>query len=722
MEIKTSKQYNQGIGKYKVLSSNAGVGAIVATKWGGFIMPKSSSDWVFVSAVSQYLKNNPSDVPDYKKIASETGVEIIEDNRFVGFLKDTEGMTHLRCLVTIPHISLSQNNICEVKEHPAYIRYKEEHPTVEGLSESTFTIPAIVFPRWFYSRKTSFLRPIEDWIRIWKEKGCNGGDTKYFAPPRDPDIKTNRKQYDNHLPDGKNMVHGLLEQVSMVLICPNGHISDIPWRQYFSAKLDGQNVTEEGFDLFAYQGRPCTGSRTGEHELQWLENRNHAESFGTLKCNCCGKSVSLEGIMNLQPLCCGDKPWEGVGKKDFIPCRKKPLNVESSTMRWAMVTSNSVYYAENFSSLFIPDCYGKGDSYLDDKQQKVLNLMVDKWFCKYEQKHPGATRKDYIDAIGVDELISKADDSDYAVDEDDMTKIVNVFLGIGQDDHTSDVREKYRFDEYEVFQNNSVSMNDSDKLRFEDIVLPVSLQKYFTKIQQVHTLGMSSTQINFSRVSMPQPQINDDGTIEYQNRMKIFKEAPEDVLVMPANQSFGEGLFFSISEEALAEWESLHKEELENHYASIVHHDETYENIYRKMLKGGVPKFFLLHTFSHAIMKELEFSCGYPTASLSERLYFSDRMCGVLIYTADGAEGSMGGLVWQGQPTLIEGIIRKAMQRALNCASDPICWENDDQMNYAACFSCAMVSETSCEERNVGLDRRALVDENFGFFKDILQQ
>ena len=64
--------------------------------------------------------------------------------------------------------------------------------------------------------------------------------------------------------------------------------------------------------------------------------------------------------------------------------------------------------------------------------------------------------------------------------------------------------------------------------------------------------------------------------------------------------------------------------------------------------------------------------------------------------------------------------IRKAMQRAPNCASDPICWENDDQMNYAACFSCAMVSETSCEERNVGLDRRALVDENFGFFKDLL--
>lgn len=721
MEIKTSRQYNQGIGKYKVLSSNAGVGAIVATKWGGFIMPKSSTDWGFVYAVSEYLKSHPTDVPDYKNIASETGTEIIEDNRFVGFLKETEGMTNLKCLVAIPHISLNQNNVCEVKDHPINIRYRELHPTSEGLKESTFTVPAVVFPRWFYSRQKSDFRPIEEWARIWRELGCNGGDMKYFAPPRDPYMKTNRKQYDDHLPDGRNMVHGLLEQVSMVLICPNGHISDIPWRRYFAAKLElgSQRVNEEGFDLFNYDGEPCPNSRSGEHELQWLENRNHSESFGTLKCKCCGKSVSLEGIMNLQPLCHGDKPWEGIGKRDFAPCRQKPSN-KPSTMKWAMVTSNSVYYAESFSSLFIPDCYHKGDSYLDDKQQKVLKLMEEKWFNKYLQKHPGASREEYIDDNDIETLIEKADDSDYTISEEEMTKIVNVFLGVGQDNLTTDVREKYRYDEYEVFQSNSQSL-DNDKLRFADIELPNSLKPYFSKIQQVSTLGVSSTQINFSRVSMPQPQLNDDGSVEYPNRMKIFRDAPEEVLVMPANQSFGEGLFFSLSEEALVEWESRHHDELAKHYASTEHHDDTYENVYQKMKKGGISRFFLLHTFSHAIMKELEFSCGYPTASLSERLYFSDRMCGVLIYTADGAEGSMGGLVWQGQPRLIEDIIRKAMQRALNCASDPICWENDDQMNFAACFSCSMVSETSCEERNVGLDRRALVDENYGFFKNLLQ-
>jgi hypothetical protein len=49
-----------------------------------------------------------------------------------------------------------------------------------------------------------------------------------------------------------------------------------------------------------------------------------------------------------------------------------------------------------------------------------------------------------------------------------------------------------------------------------------------------------------------------------------------------------------------------------------------------------------------------------------------------------------------------------------------MCWENSDGLNKAACFSCAMVSETSCEHGNTGLDRRALVDSIFGFFKELL--
>ncbi len=84
----------------------------------------------------------------------------------------------------------------------------------------------------------------------------------------------------------------------------------------------------------------------------------------------------------------------------------------------------------------------------------------------------------------------------------------------------------------------------------------------------------------------------------------------------------------------------------------------------------------------------------------------------------------MGGLVWQGQPDKVLNLIIKAMQRAEDCSSDPLCWESEGQgifdLNLAACFSCSLVSETACEEMNLGLDRRVLVDNEFGLFRNLL--
>ena len=132
-------------------------------------------------------------------------------------------------------------------------------------------------------------------------------------------------------------------------------------------------------------------------------------------------------------------------------------------------------------------------------------------------------------------------------------------------------------------------------------------------------------------------------------------------------------------------------------------------------------KFYLLHTFAHVLIKELEFSCGYPSASLAERIYYSDKMHGVLIYTVGSSEGSMGGLVWQGDSKRINSIIQSALNRACQCSSDPICWMHPvETLNFASCFSCTMIAETSCEYRNFGLDRQSLIDPNFGYFRDLI--
>ena len=100
-------------------------------------------------------------------------------------------------------------------------------------------------------------------------------------------------------------------------------------------------------------------------------------------------------------------------------------------------------------------------------------------------------------------------------------------------------------------------------------------------------------------------------------------------------------------------------------------------------------------------------------------------MAGVLIYTASGdAEGSLGGLVRQGLPGRIENVIKRAISEAKWCAADPVCIQSTGQGQYgcnlAACHNCALLPETSCENKNMLLDRGLLIgtldDISIGYF------
>ena len=701
MEIHKDIQYNQGIGKFKVLSSNAGVGSIVTTKAGFFVMPKSVSYWGFVKDVNKQIETfGDRTSSEVEKMA---GVNIIDDPRFVSFLKENQEVPNLKYLIDIPHLTLSEWGYPRHKDHPLFKRSKE----VTGLELSLdhFLIPAIHFPRWFYSRKEKYFKPISEWAHLWKSKT---GDVKlqYFAPPRDPYNNTYRTFKDNNQ---SRDVYDTLVQIPILLICKNGHISDIPWYQLFCAGIDGRKEDmkkPEGFELFDYPCQEC--ERGGRHELQWIENRNNSESWGTLKCKKCGKTYGLEGIMNIHPFCKGETPWNGIGSRSDQPCAD--VNGAKGVMQMALVTSNSVYYANSFSSLYIPPKYLK-DGVLPPHMQRVLDLLNNTWFPKALDRRPELTKQTYINSL---DLIDKADDSDIIITEEEADRIKSIFAL--EKEEVLDTHENYRYQEYEVFSNNVSSLSDVSGLEFIDISLPEELEPFFKKIQQVNTLAITLTQLGFSRVSMPVPmRIN--GNVVRNEGQKIYNEPVERVYSLPANQSYGEGLFFEFNMESVKVWIDAHKEIFAKRYDQP--EGEIGKVLKDEMSQYGAPQFYLLHTFAHVILRELEFSCGYPTASLQERLYYSDRMCGVLIYTSDGAEGSMGGLVWQGQPRLILKIIKSALNNAMECSSDPLCWEQDEQLNLAACFSCCLVSETSCEKRNLGLDRRALVDEEFGFFKDL---
>ena len=105
-------------------------------------------------------------------------------------------------------------------------------------------------------------------------------------------------------------------------------------------------------------------------------------------------------------------------------------------------------------------------------------------------------------------------------------------------------------------------------------------------------------------------------------------------------------------------------------------------------------------------------------------------MCGVLIYTASGdSEGSLGGLVRQGNTGRLEDTIIAAMENAKWCSSDPICINSSGQgpesLNLAACHNCALLPETCCECGNRLLDRGLVLgtldNRDFGYFSSLFK-
>lgn len=129
-------------------------------------------------------------------------------------------------------------------------------------------------------------------------------------------------------------------------------------------------------------------------------------------------------------------------------------------------------------------------------------------------------------------------------------------------------------------------------------------------------------------------------------------------------------------------------------------------------------RYLVLHTLSHLLTRTIALECGYSSASLSERIYAGtgdDPRSGILVYTAvPDAEGTLGGLVSLGEQRELTRLLRRALQDARRCSSDPLCAERlpaapADFLHGAACHVCLFVSETTCERGNKFLDRRFVV-------------
>jgi hypothetical protein len=764
MNILQAHQYNQGIGKYKLLSSTAGVGSIITTKFGTYVLISDINKWQFVNVfnnrIKSLLESPPKDVYDgIKREAESLGLSLIDDKRFVQFIQNEKELDKLKCLLAIPQMALNErfNSVNWTKK--VHGRTEPMHPIAMKLNvingnsgrAEDYQIQGTHFPKWFLSaNKTKGKQQLKT-IDVWKTKWVEKGNAKSaFAPPRDvtAEIKDyDRKQKKITYKDADNkqitiLLFRELNQTNVILICPNGHLSDIPWPKYLNWKTQKETFQlpreDSGESLFEME--PCCGNP----DLRWSESSTKSEGYGSVYIECakCGlgsgtdgkPKVTLEGINSLKPKCPGHKPWQiDPSNPDDLPfekCHKNgdKENHDNEEMQVTLVTANNTYYANGFSSLFIPMHLAENISHALKKAIDVIEVNLSKTKKSKEEYWKKRIEVDFED------YLTENDIYDESLTIDDLRR---EYFKVEHKNENEDFHENYRYQEYKCFsQNNFYEGNSENKgLSFKDVELSEELSQYFTKIQQVEELKVTNIQFDFTR-KKPKERIvtiDDNGNRIVQESsagQNIFSIKENELYVLPANETYGEGLFFQFNDEKITTWLNNNpnlESRFHDYLTREINHSQQGASFMQRIKNNGI-KHFLIHSFSHMMMRELEFSCGYPTASLKERLYISSNqeklMSGVLIYTAEGSEGSMGGLVSQGEPDKIIEIIKKGLARSIDCSSDPLCWESEGQgvydLNLAACFSCSLVAETACEEMNLGLDRRVLVDEEVGYFVNIL--
>lgn len=674
-----NNQANESISKYKLLSAYGGSGSIIHTQYGSIII-SCIEEWGFIKKIISLHDNainlNESDIYEYvKKQASlpcNGNIGISDDKRLLNSLQERKELTNLKFLALVPSIELT-----------------DFHNTVKGGRDNVqFTISSSFMPKTFSDRKKQY-KSYNEWYRDWNE---NQND-KFFPPKKQIDAERTEE----------------LVQDNLVLICEEGHISDFPWSRYLSWKVNdiGRFVPNtEIINLF--QGQECCGTPI----IKITTSSANASGFDGkwLKCESCNRSTSLSGLMSLKINCPGHKPWEanlgGEGNyfgNNNVRGQNPPSENCNGAMRVALTTGNNLYYSRLVSSIYMPD-----ELFLDEITIDINRLE--------EEKQEAVKNNDFEKAGELQKQIKT---------------LINQGGGnIGENNNIPDSEKevKFRYDEYKAFteKDENTINTDEKSLRVKDVTenLEETLKPYFSKILRIDNMKITSAQLDFTRVV---PADADANGVRLKN---IFRSNPNDVLVYPVIESFGEGVFFAFNHDLISKF--TNNNELIGDYAKKLKKlDDEKNNFSEKAIEYGLEnnwQLYIVHTFAHLIMRELEFQCGYPSASLSERIYVSNKdnykMYGCLIYTAEGAEGSMGGVIAQTRKLNLNKLIRNALKRATVCHSDPLCWESEGQglfnLNFATCFSCGLVSETSCEHRNIYLDRKILVDNNNGFFKDVI--
>ncbi|MFO1465375.1 MAG: DUF1998 domain-containing protein [Steroidobacteraceae bacterium] len=256
---------------------------------------------------------------------------------------------------------------------------------------------------------------------------------------------------------------------------------------------------------------------------------------------------------------------------------------------------------------------------------------------------------------------------------------------------------------------------------------PAGLERWFDLIGAVSRLREIRALAGFTRIQ-PLP-VSADRIIEELANGRISPLSTQPPTWLPGADIRGEGIFLRFRADAVRNWIGQNPAVTDRARVLDEQHREFAARRGYEVEYPITPRLLLVHSFAHALIRQLAVDCGYSSSALRERLYVAepnedrDTMQGVLVYTGSpDSEGSLGGLVRLAEPVQLEAIVRRTVRALQWCPNDPVCSETDpaatgELVSGAACHSCLLVPETACEKFNRELDRMVLVGPPQGGWK-----
>ena len=480
---------------------------------------------------------------------------------------------------------------------------------------------------------------------------------------------------DRYRPDRTRYVHASCTSatnptalpVRFLLACREGHLTDFPWVEY----VHQQTV-------------PCKPSRLTLREFGAAGDASDI----IVKCLECGKDRRMADAFDrdkFQIKCSGHHPHLRKVEPD---CKE--------TARTILLGASNSWFPMVMSALSLPP----------RAQDKLALLVAEQW----------TALKD-IPSLEVAKFVTAPSRMPALVGftAEQIWAAIQTRKQAGDQDAATETDLKVA--EWEVLTQNPPPSPTKD-FRVTRVPAPTGFGQFFEETILLELLREVRALLAFTRIEskgdFADANYEDDG-----RQTPLSRQSPT---WLPASEVRGEGIFLRLKEDALQAWEQkpeVQKLEQEFFFA---------HKGWRRLRKQNPPeagfpgiRFVLLHSLSHALMRQIALECGYTAASVRERLYCRPvgqehgPMAGILIYTAaSDSEGTLGGLVQLGQPITLGRQIQHALESMRICGSDPLCSEHSPVadgrgVHGACCHACLFAPETSCERGNRFLDRTTLV-------------